>query len=150
MYSSTFPRKMNVVTDTPFNSCLCRAPASLKCHDHLQLDPITLKTRGLLASSHLLLSGSKNGRHRRIFYESSNGNRTNNERTATADDKFSPMVQQLTREGNILSRSRNADPIGDMQITRWMQERTRVTYWAKMLTLVGGIRFLWQSTLGSD
>lgn len=29
-----------------------------------------------------------------------------------------PIVQQLTREGNILRRSRNADPMGDMQITR--------------------------------
>ena len=141
---------MNVVTDTPFYSCLCQAPASKKCHDHLQLDPTTLETQWLTSIFRSTLSGSKSGRHRRIFYESSNGNRTNNERTATAEDKFSPMVQQLTREGNILSRSRNADPIGDMQITRWMQERTRVTYWAKMLTLVGGIRFLWQSTLGSD
>lgn len=60
---------------------------------------------------------------------------------------LSPMVQQLTREGNILSRSLKADPMGDMQMTRWMQDRTLVTYWAKMLTFVGGIRFLWQSTL---
>lgn len=37
--------------------------------------------------------------------------------------------------------------MGDMQITRWMQDRTLVTYWAKMLTFVGGMRFLWQSTL---
>lgn len=56
-------------------------------------------------------------------------------------------MQQLTREGNIRRRSRNADPIGDMQMTRWMQDRTLVTYCAKMLTFVGGIRFLWQSTL---
>lgn len=61
--------------------------------------------------------------------------------------KYVPMVQQLTREGNILRRSRKADPMGDMQITRWMQERTLVTYWAKILTFVGGMRFLWQSTL---
>ena len=38
------------------------------------------------------------------------------------------MVQQLTREGNIRSRSLNAEPMGDMHITRWMQDRTLVTY----------------------
>lgn len=55
---------------------------------------------------------------------------------------FSPIVQQLTSEGNMRRRSLKADPIGDMQMTRWMHDRTRVTYCAKIFTFVGGIRFL--------
>lgn len=62
----------------------------------------------------------------------------------------SPIVQQFTKEGNIRNRSLKADPMGDMQMTRWIHERTLVMYWANMLTLVGGIRFLWQSTLQSS
>lgn len=38
------------------------------------------------------------------------------------------MVQQLTMEGNMRSRVRNASPKGDMHNTMWMLARTRLMY----------------------
>ena len=49
------------------------------------------------------------------------------------------IVQQLTREGNMRSRCRNASPTGEKQSTTCKLAWTRLTYWAKIACLVMGM-----------
>lgn len=57
------------------------------------------------------------------------------------------IVQQLTREGNILSRVVKALPSGDIAMIRWMFLRTLCRYSEKIFIFVGGSYFFKHSAL---
>lgn len=90
------------------------------------------------AGARLCQKGWRDKKFHSVYIRSSLGKKTCERIGALTDLGHSvnqSIVQQLTRDGNIRHRARNASPTGDMHSTTWRLLRTRPMKWLKIPSL---------------